>query len=605
MRKKLLNCVSLILVLSFCLFALSSCKKSEEEIEPKSSQTDAAEENLGDLSFDVYYTVRYESVEEGKILGEQEQTVKKGEDSVMVKAIANEGYVFVGWSDGLLSKSRQEKAVSADITVCPVFMKVGTTYSITYKIMEGSRVIEEVTKSAIAGELIGYSLSSTKFAYEVVWDDGQEGTFRTDSGLKDGKTIVGEYRPICLEVPIICINTNDGSAINSKTEYKQGAVTLMNTDESLCFDEVSAKVRGRGNSSWGQDKKSYRIKFDEKRSMMGTGYEAKSWTLIANHSDKTLSRNALAYEFSSLLPNIEFTSINQFVELFINGEYMGMYLLCDQIQTGEGRVDIDETLSGNPDTGYLIEVDNRAKDEGTLGVDYFAADDGKTYTLKTPETDDPNYDPEIYLTYIENYVNQCIAVMNSKDWSEICKYIDVDSFVDTYLVQELFCNLDCHSFSFFLYKEKGGKMYAGPVWDFDISSGNNNYGLGNENECRYDQDLINEGKLWVGSKNQWYKRLLKCDEFVALVKEKLVEYKPLLRQVIDLTETDSKNQTSYYAMYSGAMKRNFERWDIMDKYVWPNPNVLVSKNNTLELQLSYLNEWLHNRYFTVCEYYGV
>ena len=81
--------VLLLITLLSASFALSSCKKSEEEIEPKSSQTDATEENLGDLSFDVYYTVRYESVEEGKILGEQAQTVKKGEDSVMVKAIAN------------------------------------------------------------------------------------------------------------------------------------------------------------------------------------------------------------------------------------------------------------------------------------------------------------------------------------------------------------------------------------------------------------------------------------------------------------------------------------------------------------------------------------
>ena len=284
---------------------------------------------------------------------------------------------------------------------------------------------------------------------------------------------------------------------------------------------------------------------------------------------------------------------------------MGVYLLCDQIQTGDGRVDIDEMLSGDPDTGYLIEVDNRAKDEGTLGVDYFAAADGKTYTLKTPETDDPNYDPEIYLSYIENYVNQCIAVMDSKDWNEICKYIDVDSFVDTYLVQELFCNIDCHSFSFYFYKEKGGKLYAGPIWDFDLSAGNNNYGIGNEQESRPDQDIINEGELWAASKNKWYKSLLECDEFVTLVKEKLVEYKPLFWQVIDLTETDSKNQTSYYSMYSQAMERNFERWDIMGKYVWPNPEVLVSTNNTLKLQLSYLNSWLHSRYGTVCKYYGV
>ena len=607
MRKKILRYCSFMLALIFCLAAFSSCKKSLEEL-GDALDTDASDDtmSLEDVTVaDVYYTVTYEDGANGKIIGEQVQRVKRGDTTSMVKVVAESGYVFVGWSDGLLSKTRQEKNVEADITVRPVFMKAGTTFSVTYKIMEGSNVLEEVTKTAEVGQLISYSAAEPKFAYEIVWDDGLNKNFRSNSALDDGKTFVGVYRIQCLEVPVICINTNDGSAITSKTEYKQSSVTLMNTDEIFCFEDVSAGVRGRGNSSWGLAKKSYRIKFDEKRAMMGTAYEAKSWTLIANHSDKTLSRNALAYEFSSRLPNIEFSSIHQFVELFVNGEYLGVYLLCDQIQTGNGRVDVDETLNGDPDTGYLIEVDNRATNEGVLGVDYFKAADGKTYTMKTPDTDDPNYDPEIYLTYIENYVNQCISIMESKDWNRICEYINVNSFVDTYLVQELFCNLDCHSFSFFLYKEKGGKIYAGPVWDFDIGAGNNNYGLGTEQECKHDQDIINEGALWVGSKNHWYRRLLKCDEFLALVRIKLLEYQSEFEQIIALTETNDTNNTSYYAMYSKAMERNFARWDIMGKYIWPNPEVLVSKNNTLKMQLDYLNLWLYNRYYTVCEYYGI
>ena len=609
-QKTALKLISLAIVAAIFLTALVGCASEQSDTvgaSGTSTQTGAIDKlmQFSDIESKETFTLKYENSEFGRLEGELEQSVKSGGSGSTVKAVADDGYVFVGWSDGKLSEARRDVFVEGDITVSPIFKKVGTKFSITYVIKSGSRELFRRTKTDVVGKIVRMEVEQPEFAWEFIWSDGKSGTTRGDGALADGKTFVGTYQPRCYECPVICINTDDGEGITSKTEYKSGTVTLMNTSESFCFEDVSAQIRGRGNSSWGQPKKSYRIKFDEKRSMMGTAYAARNWTLIANFSDKTLSRNAIAYEFASMLPNIEFSSIYKFVELYLDGEYLGVYLLCDQIQTGNGRVDVDETLDGDSDTGYLIEVDNRATNEGVLGVDYFKAADGKTYTMKTPDTDDPNYDPKIYLTYIENYVNQCISIMETKDWNQICKYIDVNSFVDTYIVQELFCNLDCHSFSFFLYKEKGGKIYAGPVWDFDIGSGNNNYGLGTEQECKHDQDIINEGTLWVGSKNHWYKRLLKCDEFVALVRMKLIEYQSEFEQIIALTETNAENKTSYYAMYSQAMERNFERWDIMGKYIWPNPEVLVSKNNTLKLQLDYLNLWLYNRYRTVCEYYGV
>lgn len=594
-----------MIALLLCVLILSGCTADTAAPASSDNPSDSvASEGLEEYTERNYFFLTYKNTENGRIEGELEQQVEQGGSGTNVVAVPDEGYLFISWSDGRTIATRRDAYVKEDITVYPIFMKEGAEFTVRYEIMRDGALVEAKELSAKVGETVKYEADEPAFAYELVWSDGKEGAVRVDNALLDGQTIVGSHEPKSLGIPAICINTDDGRGIDSKTTYKGCTVSLKNADAEYCFESVDADVRGRGNSSWSShDKNSYRIKFKEKRSMMGTDYSARSWTVIANHADKTLSRNAIAYEFSSLLPSIEFSSIREFVDLYVNGEYLGVYLLCDQIQTGEGRVEVDRELTGDTNTGYMIEIDNRAPDEGKLGYHYFKAIDGKTYTIKTPDPDDEMYDPK-YLKYIEDYVNEALDALNSKDWNRICEYIEVDTFVDGYLAQELFCNLDCHSFSFFLCKDKDGKLYSGPVWDYDIGSGNNNYGLGNEEECLPDQDLIDDGKLWVARTHQWYKRLLKVPEYVELVKKKLVEYKDDFEYILDLISTDPSIEYSYYSMYGEAMERNFERWDILNRYIWPNPNVIV-RIDTLKGQLDYLHEWLTERYRIVCEVYGV
>lgn len=592
-------------LLILCIALLSGCTAPISEGSSESStQNGTSGGELEEYTERSYYKLTYENGENGRIEGQLEQEVERGGSGSDVVAIPDEGYVFVSWSDGRTIATRRDAYVKGDITVYPVFMKEGADFSVTYKIVRDGTLVGIEERTAKVGETVSYEVDDPAFAYELVWSDGKEGTSRVDNAMLDGMTVVGSYEPKCFGIPAICINTDDGRRIDSKTTYKGCTVSVKNAEAGYCFDSVDAEVRGRGNSSWSNhDKNSYRIKFSEKRSMFGTDYSARSWTVIANHADKTLSRNAIAYEFASLLPSTEFSSIREFVDLYVNGEYLGVYLLCDQIQTGEGRVEVDEELTGDTNTGYMIEVDNRAPDEGKLGEHYFKAIDGKTYTIKTPDPEDEMYDPK-YLDYIENYVNEALEALNSKDWDRICEYIEVDTFVDGYLAQELFCNLDCHSFSYFLCKDKDGKLYSGPVWDYDIGSGNNDYGLGNKKECLPDQDLRDDGKLWVARTHQWFKRLLAVPEYVELVRQKLVEYKDEFFYILDLISTDPSVEFSYYSLYGRAMERNFERWDILDKYIWPNPNVIVNIH-TLKGQLDYLREWLTARYEIVCEVYGV
>lgn len=593
--------MSLLIVFVMMISALASCKTdgSGENIA-------TASETLSEYVERDYYYLVYENSENGRIEGELEQTVKAGETGKEVTAIPDEGYVFVGWSDGRLIATRHDSYVKSDITVYPVFRPEGETYSITYKLEREGKVINRVIKKAKVGETITYNPPAAPYAYELVWSDGREGNERVDSALLGGFTVVGEYVPKSLGLPSVSINTDDGTMITSKREYKGCTVSVANTDSAYCFEGVSADIRGRGNSSWDHhEKKSFRIKFDEKRPMMGSEYSARSWTLIANHADGTLSRNALAYEFSSMLDDIAFTTMHEYVDVFLNGEYMGVYLLCDQIQTGNGRVDVEEDLTGDPDTGYFILLDTRASWDGTKDLDYFTLSNDrpeKQYDMRTPDPDDPKYNPNIYLKYIQNYMNEALEALSSGDWDRICEYIDPESFADVYIIDELFMNIDCGQLSFYFYKPKGGKLHCGPVWDFDLSLGNSHYGAGNREYSEPDGDLEKSGKLWAADSNTWFRRLLRTEEFTKIVKDKLLSYTDEIETILSLCDFDDPN--SYYGRYGKSIERNYVRWDILGKPIWPNPASVVHLD-TVEKQFRYIHDWFKERCVVVYEYYDL
>ena len=174
--------------------------------------------------------------------------------------------------------------------------------------------------------------------------------------------------------------------------------------------------------------------------------------------------------------------------------------------------------------------------------------------------------------------------------------IDVDSFAEQYIIDELFANPDCGWSSCYYYKDKNGKLFKGPVWDFDLSAGNYNYGLGNEDECNPDSNL------WANKKNSWYKRLFTRVEFTNIVKEKLQNYNEIISGVTELANTNK--DSSLYKLYKNALERNFDKWDIMGQYVWPEPSSVYSID-TLEGHFDYLYNWLGVRYTYICEQYSI
>ncbi len=380
--------------------------------------------------------------------------------------------------------------------------------------------------------------------------------------------------------PFVYINVENGAEIVSKEEYLNCVVKILNTEEEYTFESKEAKIKGRGNSTWTMmPKKSYKLKFSEKIDLFGFG-KAKTYTLLANYGDKSLSRNLLAYELARGV-GLKETSSAQSINLFVNGEYYGVYLLCEQNEIGKSRVNIESDLA-DIDTGYLVEIDYWADSEGENDIDYFVIGDTK-YAIKDPETDDEGFSSE-HMNFIKGYVTNSYNSLTT-DYETVKSYIDVESFAKCYIIHELFNCVDIGFSSFYMYKVKGGKLYAGPVWDFDMSSGNCLYDE-RENPAQY-LNVNDPEYLYAKSVNVWYKKLLEFDEFKALVGSILDENKDFITEKID-------EVLDYQLEYVENNKANFKVWDILNKYVWPNPKKIVSIK-TYEGQVEYLRTWLNQK----------
>ncbi len=545
------------------------------------------------------YTLSYGGSVGGSLQGTALQTVQEGQAGTSVTAIPDDDYVFVKWSDGVTTATRTDENVTANLSVYPVFELA--TYQIIYqgKTADYTFYYDEMKVPVgqeftfTAKEIIGYRF--------VSWSDGITTTTRTDTSTTN-VVFVATYEIEPLDTPIIEIVTDGYAPVLSKETYVSCTVSVFNTAEAFCMENVVAGIRGRGNSTWTMPKKPYRIKFDKKTSMFGSDYKAKSWTLIANYADKSLARNAIAQDLADSFDDIAFASYRQFVEVYLNRQYLGVYLLCDQMQTGDGRVEVEEEYDANGDGGYLLELDGRAENEGVENVDWFTVNTS-IYAIKTPDTEDETYDKDVHLPFIRSYLESCFTAFRSNDWEQVCTVMDVNSFVDVYIIQELFLNIDCGWTSFYLYKPTGGKLYAGPVWDFDLSSGNLNYGdVATQESCPAD------GDLYVHTTNPWYKELYKFEEFKTLVKDKLQLYKTRVEQALKMLSPDLDNASTqangYYSLYRLAMYRNFKRWDILNTPLGQEPDDLIAVN-TVEGHFAFLKNWLTTRYEYLCTQFSV
>lgn len=375
--------------------------------------------------------------------------------------------------------------------------------------------------------------------------------------------------------PLVTINTKDGETIVSKDYYLDATVTIEARNEKGIVTEklleVETEIKGRGNSTWGMEKKPYRLKLKESSKVLDMP-KNKHWVLLANYADKTLMRNELAFEVSRRM-GFAYTPRMQHVDVVLNGDYIGNYMLGEHIRVDKNRVNIaeleptDEDITG----GYLLEIDER-KGEPV----WFETQKAKMiFCVNRPE-DIPQNQKDYISNHIQHIENIIYGVDGINTMEELPKYLDMKSFIDYFLLNELSKNVDGNlRLSTYLYKDRGDdKVYFGPAWDYDISFGNVDY-----NGCEKTDG-------WYARTNaDWYKELFKHPEFEQSV---INRWKELRGSV--LADLHTFIDDLALEMEISQMK-NFNRWKILNIKVWPNPIVTGSYAG----EMNYLKSWVTYR----------
>lgn len=271
-------------------------------------------------------------------------------------------------------------------------------------------------------------------------------------------------------LPRIDVYTENKEKIVSREEYVNCSVSLSGAGAEFSFENLEAGIRGRGNSTWTAcPKKPYRIKFDEKISMFGEAAN-KSWVLLALYNDFSLTKDRLAFTIADSLGTDNFVPSYNYVELYINGKYNGIYLLTDQVDENEGRAEVKEDFTeADVEVPFLVELDAYSSEEGEIDVAWFRIG-SHDFTVKYPEEEERH--TEAQFSYIKNYVSEFDALTRKPDVTlvELSEYVDIESFIDFFIVQELMGQMEVNNKSVYMYKAVGKKMKMGPVWDFDWSA---------------------------------------------------------------------------------------------------------------------------------------
>ena len=430
---------------------------------------------------------------------------------------------------------------------------------------------------------LGISEKSTNYRETPIW-------FQAPTGSQVSLTDV--------KLPIIVITTEDNREIQNEPKVT-AQMGIINNGPGVgnsitdAFNEYNGAIgiEIRGASSQNFPKKNYSL---ETRNADGSNNNVSifgmpsenDWVLHGPFSDKTLLRNVLAYHMGE--STNRYTPRTQLCELLINGDYRGVYMFTEKLKRDKNRVDIaklrPEDISGEELTGgYLFQID---RDDGSTELDGWQTNSSPR---KFVAFHDPSYEElaDVQRQYLEDYFTSFEETMSGSQYmTNYVNYIDESSWVDYFLVTEVAKHIDAFKLSFYMHKKKssnGGKIHFGPLWDFNLGFGNFNFTCSHEPQgwsyefqgsCDYSQPF-------------WVKRLTNIPEVSNRINCRWNQ----LRKGPLRTDSLIKLIDNRIADMGDGPSRNFNRWNVLGKYIWPN----YYYGETYEEEITYLKSWLVDR----------
>lgn len=362
----------------------------------------------------------------------------------------------------------------------------------------------------------------------------------------------------------VFITTGPGTVLTSTT-YQPGQLKIEANGSGANFVDGAMQIKVRGNTTRLMPKKPYKIKLNAPASLLRMPAD-REWVLLANYSDKTLMRNSIAFEMGHRI-GLAYTPRSETVQLFLNGRDLGAYLFTEQIKSSPHRVNLH---AGDITGGYLLELDRRS--DGRV----IQTSRAIPYVLKEPALPSPDQ-----IAYITRHMQEIEDVLHSRDFANplrgYAQYIDVQSFVNWYLINEITKNADAADLtSIYFYKSSGKKLAIGPLWDFDLAFGNLNY-----SDAQYPTGW------WIRTNSPWFAKLFQDPAFEARVKTRWRELRSASldrNALLHLIDSEA-------AALDDMQSHNFSIWNILNKYVWPNRVV----PGTYDGEIRVMKEWLSAR----------
>lgn len=397
---------------------------------------------------------------------------------------------------------------------------------------------------------------------------------------ENGKAVTDESG---IAIPSLAEDGSETISASIAVYDSQGIANRLSDQPTV---ESRCEIRVRGNSSIHYDKKNYRVLLtnedgtDNDQEIMGME-ASETWALQGTSIDKTMLRNYLTYNAAAQFMN-GFVPEIRYCEVFLNGEYIGLYMMTETVKMEEGRVQLTPSDAKRDETSYIVAIDERKETPTTIS-------EFLHYTLRQGMLTDIVYPSEASLTegqkdYIEQDLSDFEKALYSYDydtadygyWSSI----DVQSFVDGFVLNEFVVNDDFGAFSTYLFKDVRGKVTFGPIWDYD-----NAYNL-YQNETPVDKFYLVE--------RPWFYMLFKDEAFC---EQTIARYRELREG--PLSEESLFSALDATAEYlAPALERNFQRWDssfTSDQYLQPEDRNPASNAEAIEDLKTFIHErgeWL-------------